>query len=268
MPTKLKKIILLTCLIPSLWVQLGRADESVNESTERIIWDKHPLKITLPVDKERIISFPSPVKFWMPDKIQSRLRTQINSNEVYLLANEAFQTQRIQIKAVDGSTFYLVDLQAKIKGASNEPIEVILKKPDHQNNRVNNDHESHAIPKKSPGYILLTRFAAQQLYSPARLLSTPQGVHRVPVNRRIITHLIHGIKVNAKPIASWRFTSLYVTAIELKNQTQKYITLDPRMIRGHWKSATFQHVRLHPIGSESDTSALYLISNRPFHEVI
>lgn len=268
MPTKLNKIILLICLLPALWVQQGMADESVNESTERIIWDKHPLKITLPVNKERIISFPSPVKFWLPDEIQSKLRTQINSNEVYLLAKEAFKTQRIKIKAIDGSTFYLVDLQAKKKGASSEPIEVIVKKPKNQANRANDDHAPHAIPKKSPGYILLTRFAAQQLYSPARLLSTPPGIHRVPVNRGIITHLIHGMRVNAKPIASWRYTSLYVTAIELKNQTRKYITLDPRMIRGQWKAATFQHVRLHPTGSESDTSALYLISDRPFHEVI
>jgi hypothetical protein len=90
----------------------------------------------------------------------------------------------------------------------------------------------------------------------------------VPVNRVVIKHLIHGIKINAKAISSWRYASLYVTAIELKNQTRKYIILDPRMIRGQWKAATFQHVRLHPTGSESDTSALYLISDRPFHEVI
>jgi integrating conjugative element protein (TIGR03749 family) len=268
MPIKLKKIILLSCLWPLLLIQQVIANEAGYESTERIIWGKQPLKITLPVGKERIISFQSPVKVWLPDEIQNNLRAQINGNVVYLLAQKAFKTQRIKIQAIDGSTFYLIDLQAKKKGGSIEPIEVIVKKATSQTNDNDTPSTSAAARQKPPGYILLSRFAAQQLYSPARLLSIPRGVHRVPVNRGIITHLIHGINITAKPIASWRYASLYVTALELKDQTRKYITLDPRMIRGRWKAATFQHVRLHPTGSESDTSVLYLISGRPFHEVI
>ena len=268
MPIILKKRVMFACLLATLFVQQVIANEVVNESTEHIIWDKTPIKITLSVGKERIITFPSPVWVDIPGEIHKKLRTQNNSNIVYWLAHEAFKTQRLEIGAVDGRTHYLVNLEAKKTGGSNEPIEIVLKKSQQQTKSAKSSERPGIIQQKSPGYIQLTRFAAQQLYSPARLLSTPAGVHRVPVSRDIITHLMRNTRIAAKPIASWRHASLYVTAIELKNQTGGYITLDPRMIRGQWKAATFQHVRLHPVGSESDTTALYLISNRPFHEVI
>jgi hypothetical protein len=40
--------------------------------------------------------------------------------------------------------------------------------------------------------------------------------------------------------------------------------LDPRDLRGAWLTATFQHHRLLPKGDEADTTAVYLISARPF----
>lgn len=244
-----------------------------NDSVERIFWDKKPLKITLPVNKERMISFPSPVRIGLPVDINSQLRTQINNNTVYWLAHEAFKSQRIEIRAIDGSVIYLVDLQAKDKGASDESIQVIVKEsPSNSNTSNQSTHSTESgnlLPRqKSSSYIQLTRFAAQQLYAPTRLLKNNQGIHRVPVNREPTTYLIHGEMVSAKPVAAWKRNSLYVTAIELQNLSRGLVTLDPRKIRGKWRAATFQYTQLRPRGSEYDTSALYLISDRPFHEVL
>lgn len=243
------------------------------ESVERIFWDKKPLKITLPVNKERMITFPSPVKIGLPIKINSQLRTQINHNTVYWLAHEEFKSQRIEIRAIDGSVIYLVDLQAKQTGVSDESIEVIIKASHAGSNASAQTasalEDGYFSPKQtSPSYILLTRFAAQQLFAPTRLLKNNQGIHRVPVNRDTTTYLIQGAMISAKPVAAWKKNSLYVTAIELKNLSTAFISLDPRKIRGQWKAATFQYTYLHPRGSEYDTAALYLISDRPFHEVL
>ncbi len=112
----------------------------------------------------------------------------------------------------------------------------------------------------------MTRFAAQQLYAPARLIKPVPGIYRVSVARQNTTYLIKGEVINATPLASWQSKSLYVTAIELTNTSSQFITLDPRKIRGEWRTATFQHNRLHPAGSEADSTTLYLISDRPFHE--
>ena len=63
---------------------------------------------------------------------------------------------------------------------------------------------------------------------------------------------------------AWRAKGLYVTAVKLTNRTEQALTLDPRNIRGTWLTATFQHHRLFPKGDEADTTAVYLISARPF----
>jgi Protein of unknown function (DUF3438). len=45
----------------------------------------------------------------------------------------------------------------------------------------------------------------------------------------------------------------YVTAVKLANLTREPVLLDPRDLRGRWLTATFQHARLFPAGSEADT---------------
>ena len=118
-------------------------------------------------------------------------------------------------------------------------------------------------PIPSYGYVTLTRFAAQQLYAPARLLRDLPGVVRVPVARNEVA-LVRGASVRAEPLVAWRAGDLYLTAVKLTNRTDRALTLDPRTLRGAWLSASFQHNRLLPKGDESDTTAVYLISARPF----
>ena len=70
----------------------------------------------------------------------------------------------------------------------------------------------------------LTRFAAQQLYAPDRLLRALEGVYRVPIPDRGPVPLIRTAgtlaEVEATPLASWADeTGLYVTAVRLRNRT-------------------------------------------------
>ena len=120
----------------------------------------------------------------------------------------------------------------------------------------------------------LTRFAAQQLYAPDRLLRELDGVYRVPIPDRGPMPLIRAAgtlaDIEATPLASWADeTGLYVTAVRLQNRTQRAIVLDPRTaLRGEWLAATFHHTRLFPAGHEADTSAAYLVSARPFEDAL
>jgi len=76
--------------------------------------------------------------------------------------------------------------------------------------------------------------------------------------------LIHGGAVEATPLIGWRANGLYITAVKLTNRTAEPQILDPRDLRGAWLTATFQHHRLLPKGDEADTTAVYLVSARPF----
>ncbi|PKM36344.1 MAG: TIGR03749 family integrating conjugative element protein [Gammaproteobacteria bacterium HGW-Gammaproteobacteria-10] len=240
---------------------------------ERLFWDKLPIGITLPVGRERLVTFPGDVRVGMPSELSGKVRTQSHNGTVYWLANESFEAQRIEIHETDGSGIYLVDLSAsQEQGIPVNPIEVLNKRPhgvektDSDRNRRNARAPRKA--QKAPGLVTLTRFAAQQLYAPSRMLKASPSIHRGVVTRRALHNLIRGESIEALPVASWQGGELYVTAVQLRNTGTAPVELDPRRIRGRWKAATFQHGRLHPAGSEADTTAVYLVSDRPFHEMI
>ena len=171
--------------------------------------------------KERRVDFPGPVKVGVPATIQAVLRVQSVAGTVYLLAHQPFEPTRVMVRAIDGGAVYLLDLSASDEGGPSPPIEIRVPEAGGSEPVSNNDEQSAGFP--AYGYVALTRFAAQQLYAPARLLKGLPGVVRVPVRREAV-----------------------------------------RLFRGTWLTAAFQHNRLLPHGDEADTTAVYLISARPF----
>jgi integrating conjugative element protein (TIGR03749 family) len=155
----------------------------------------------------------------------------------------------------------LFDVTVAEEGEVSPPIQIYVT----GDSGTANDYAtvSNGSDRSQPSYIQLTRFAAQQLYAPARLVKDRPGIVRVPV-RRDAVDLLHGGTVEATPLVAWRANGLYVTAVKLTNRTEQAQTLDPRDLRGAWLTATFQHYRLLPMGNEADTTAVYLISARPF----
>jgi integrating conjugative element protein (TIGR03749 family) len=215
------------------------------------------------------VDFPGPVKVGLPPKLESMVRVQSIAGTIYLLAHREFNATRVMIRETESGRMYLMDVAAtgKGEGGSGPPVEVYAGEDSGPpgERRTNDGRAKDASPPALPsyGYVTLTRFAAQQLYAPARLLKDLPGVARVPIKRKKVS-LVRGSAVTAEPLAAWRAGDLYLTAVKLTNRTGRALTLDPRTLRGDWLSAAFQHNRLLPKGDESDTTALYLISARPF----
>ena len=238
------------------------------ESTlpQRIQWRKTPIAITLSVGEERLVHFRRPVSVGLPATLESVLRTQTVNGTVYLMAKAAFGSTRVIVREIDMGQTYLFDLSASpssgtTSGATSgntAPIVVTLDETGTAENRLGETDNG-----VQPGYVSLTRYAAQQLYAPMRLLSSVPGIVRVPVQRESVA-LVPGNSVEAKPLVAWRAGYLYITAVKLTNRSAKAQTLDPRTLRGAWLSAAFQHARLLPAGDEADTTAVYLVSAQPF----
>ena len=228
---------------------------------ERIEWKKAPIRLELVAGQEQRVEFPAAVKVGVPASVQSLLRTQSINGTVYLLAHAPFGSSRLMVRELDSGRIYLFDVTAVEEGGVSPPIQIY----------VTGDSEidkgrttgSHDADRGQLDYIQLTRFAAQQLYAPARLAKDQPGIVRVPVKREAVD-LFHGGTIEATPLVAWRANGLYVTAVKLTNRTDQAQTLDPRDLRGAWLTATFQHYRLLPKGDEADTTAVYLISARPF----
>lgn len=233
------------------------------EITERIEWNKTPIQIDLKVGHERLVHLPGAVKVGVPASLQQLLRTQSVNGTVYLLASAPFDATRVMAQSIDGGQMFLFDVSASQESGQTHPVQVYVK----------TNGESHAETMDSSivshdataqyGYVALTRFAAQQLYAPPRLIEDRPGIVRVPVAREPVS-LLRGGAVDAAPLVAWRAGALYVTAVKLTNRTDQPQTLDPRNLRGTWLTATFQHNRLLAAGNEADTTAVYLISARPF----
>lgn len=229
------------------------------ETPERIAWQKKPIGLVLSVGIEQLVTFPESVKVGVPVQHQSALRVQSIAGTLYLLANQPFSNTRVVVRGIESGQVYLLDLSATSDDQSHAPLEIYL--PDAP--PAEGGAAVRAAGPPQHGYVTLTRFAAQQLYAPPRLLTDLPGVVRAPVKAEPVP-LLRGDAVEAVPLIAWRAGSVHVTAVRLTNQTKAPHILDPRTLRGEWLTATFQHNRLHAAGSEADRTVVYLVSARPF----
>lgn len=242
---------LVACLF-SLGVQASTA------APERIPWQKAPIAVELPVGLERTIAFPGPVKVGVPAGLESVLRVQSIAGTVYFLASRPFRSSRLIVRRLDDPAVYVFDVSAAPGLEDLAPLVIF-----HSDEAIEDEKGTSDNDTASYGYVTLTRYAAQQLYAPARLLENLTGVVRVPVKEEPVP-LVRGGAVEAVPLIAWRSSSLHVTAVRLTNQSKRPRVLDPRTLRGAWLAATFQHNRLLPAGDEADQTVVYLISTRPF----
>ncbi|MEQ1557758.1 MAG: TIGR03749 family integrating conjugative element protein [Methyloglobulus sp.] len=241
---------------------------------ERKVWDKRPIQIALPVNRERLVTFTVPVQVELPPDLDaSLLRTQIvadtNSGTIYWTALKPFKVHRVQVQDMVSHNVYLVDIAASTAVSDTTRIEVSV--PGGQTEASSQPvtaANSPVVDQVNVDPVALTRLAAQHLYAPARLLQLPDGVYPSPVRQQTTTQLYQGGALEATPVMAWRASGLTVTAVKLVNVTGHDLILDPRNLRGHWQTATFQHNVLLPQGSPRDTTAVYLISSGSFQETL
>ena len=229
---------------------------------ERILWKKIPIAVTLIVGQERLVHFPDSVSVGIPQSLTPILRSQSINGTLYLTAREPFEANRVIVRSEQGEPIYVLDISAREadpESARLPTLQILLENP--APDELASD--GTAVSSAQWGYVALTRYAAQQLYAPARLLPNALGIVRMPVTRQSF-ELIQGGQVEAVPVAAWKAGLHNITAVRLINKTQHPVVLDPRQLRGTWLTATFQHNRLLPSGNEADSTAVYLVSDRPF----
>ncbi len=269
----IKPLCFATLITASMGVASLSEAEGINNNTvlqqaadEQFIWQRTPINITLPVDKERFISFPSEVQFGYNTNLlpPSVLRVENDNQTLYLTAKKSFSMQRVEAKLANGEII-LLDINAK-KQASDNPIDIVLPKMKSTKHSANNNTTARSV-----SYVTLIRYAAQQFYAPKRLLKNAVNLTRFPMETTHVVPLFYDGSVLAMPLASWRGGDLYVTALLIKNTLDQPLRLDPRLLCGHWKAASFFPQTQLPSRATStnrDTSTLFVISDRPFSQAI
>ncbi len=268
------------------------------EAVEIIQWKNTPIKLTLTVDQERVIDFGRHVKIGVPETLTETIfRTQSVAGTALWTAYKPFESQRIQVQFLDTGHTLLFDVNAVEKGGSNEPVQIVTAYPQAIPEPVsppasltlnsaptNNEKitpELNSLPEENSTAAItpreLTQFAAQQLYSPKRLLRDDPRITRSPMRLpNALAQLFVGLsaaKFASYPMLQWQSSPWYLTAIRIVNRTQREQSLlndhlVQQDINADYAYASFQHAQLSPANTPGDTTTLYLITERPINEAL
>lgn len=275
---RLPKIVVLLCAIGLLnSPPLSAAAQQNPQTPERVLWDKKPIAVLLAVGQERLIHFPSDIRYWLPDSVKTKVNALSANGVLYLEALKPMEKVRVRVQAIDSPQLYLLDITATQNG--DYPTELIVLQ---EANVVNRAKQVDALSRPIDWRIRLTRFAAQSLYAPERLIPADAAIRRVSVDTTTAIPLVRGGDIEAIPVASWRGGGLTVTAIRLRNLSQQTLVVGSRQpleqttrlldltqdIRGEWLTASVQHSLLKATGNHEDRTCLYLVSKQPFEAAL
>ncbi|MCW5706951.1 TIGR03749 family integrating conjugative element protein [Shinella sp.] len=241
---------------------------------EILRWERLPLAVPLHVDQERVIFIDRNVRVGVPPSIGQRLRVQSAAGAIYLRASEPIEPTRIQLQDADSGALILLDIAAEVAPADQTPLEPVrivegetapIRYGDlgaaTEAEAAKGDGASAGPARETPVAVVLTRYAAQNLFAPLRTVEPVAGVTRMNLKRGLaLDMLLPTLPVRATALAAWRLDAFQVTAVRLKNTSKRWVTLDPREVQGDFVTATFQHDALGPAGTPDDTSVVYLVT--------
>ncbi|CAB3647811.1 TIGR03749 family integrating conjugative element protein [Achromobacter pestifer] len=257
-------------LVLLLWMPAGHAIEILH-------WERLPLAVPLRVDQERVVFIDRNVRVGMPASVGDRLRVQSAGGALYLRASEPIEPTRLQLQDADTGAVILLDIAAEPAQAGQaalEPIRIVEGESAPQRygqqstQAEGTDEETATLPgaptraaRETPVPVVLTRYAAQSLYTPLRTVEPVPGIARVNLRRDLaLDTLLPTLPVRGQALAAWRLDDLWVSAVRLSNKASSWLDLDPRALQGDFMTATFQHPILGPVGTSEDTTVVYLVT--------
>lgn len=240
---------------------------------ELMKWERVPLQIPLKTGQERVIFVDKNVRVGFPPALNGKLRVQSTGGAVYLKADSDFPQTRLQLQDMESGEVILLDVRTTAT-ASAEPVKIVYsgdvstvssaaagtaQKAASDGNST--QAKRRKVSYKAPIPVLLTRYAAQNLYAPVRTVEAVPGIH--PVNPHLpsrISTLYPSAPVTVSPVAGWGVAGRTVIALRIRNSSSQKVVLDPRELQGRFVTATFQHRWLGAAGTPEDTTTLYLVT--------
>ena len=250
-----------------LWLALAPA-----QAVEILRWERLPLAVPLVVGQERVIFIDRNVRVGVPDSAAAHLRVQSAGGAIYLRASEPLPPTRLQLQDVESGALILLDIAAEPAQDGQPPLEPVRIVDAQQSPTTRYGGETASATeaaepdrqvrkRETPIPVVLTRYAAQNLYAPLRTVEPVAGIGRVNLHRDLpLDTLLPTLPVQARALAAWRLEDQWVTAVRLTNTAARWLDLDPRALQGDFVTATFQHPNLGPAGQASDTTVVYLVT--------
>ena len=252
-------------------------------AAEKVEWTGDPIHIYAVVDKERRLIIGEvgdelEIRIGLPNRASEKLIAQSIGNNVWLTSLDSLDAVRMLLQIYPSNVTVVAEVTAVADPSpiqlakASENLQIIL-----PTDISGDDVKLPTIRISSPGFAAMTRFAVRELYSPPRLRTSLPGANRYPPPEQM-PHLFRcgsvnrpapcGDAMSVQPIAAWRTEMHFITAILLTNTLEQPLVLDPRDLRGTWRTATFIGSRLMPSGQPDASTVLVLISDVPAAEAL
>ncbi|WP_017905070.1 TIGR03749 family integrating conjugative element protein [Pseudomonas asplenii] len=250
--------------LPALWLACHTA-----QAVELMTWDRLPLNVPLQVGQERVLFIDQNVRVGVPRALGDKLRIQSTGGTLYLRAHAAIEPTRLQLQDVQSGEIILIDIAASDASDATalEPVRIVKAAPKPKRYaeagtpHTNTPSPPPAPQRETPLPVVLTRYAAQNLYAPLRTLEALPGVVSLQVPRPPdLSGLLPGQPLAVQLLGAWQLDDHIVSAVRLQNRSATTLHLDPRHLQGDFISAAFQHPYLGPAHRPSDTTVAYLVT--------
>ena len=242
-------------LIPSALagMLLGLGMVPAGQAMEILRWERLPLAVPLVVGQERVLFIDRNVRIGVPAGVDESLRVQSAGGAIYLRASKPIPSTRLQLQDVESGALILLDIAAepaKAGQAALEPVRIVegeatpahsgeqAGEPSSTDDDTQGDTPASGLTpthrRETPVAVVLTRYAAQNLYAPLRTVEPVAGIGRVNLRRDLVLDtLLPTLSVRARALAAWRLDDQWVTAVRLTNTTARWLDLDPNVLVCH-----------------------------------
>lgn len=244
------------------------------EEQEHLIWKGDPIKIALPIGKEKRLIFPNNVSVNINNGLNTdQLRVINNDKSLYFTALQNFPSTRIFVTLKETNDVVLIDLIAdKNAEEITQYIDIIKAKSLDEKTSLSILNTPDSLNEKEVSYVDLIRFAWQQAYASDKIIENNIIYTRAPMHtQKFVSGLVYGDKVIAFPIASWMSGNRYVTALVLRNKYSHVSRIDVRReLCGAWLAATLypRSILLENGDKNNDSTMLFLVSRQPFGDTL
>ena len=235
-------------------------------SAEIAVWTGDPIKLRLQLGVTRRIQLQQTqrVRVGLPPRLFDELEVESIGNSIWITAHTALTQARFVIESQPTGEHLVFAVHT-----TTDEVDPVLKVEDAP-------PPAASIEPSRLGFVALTRWAVREIYSPQRLRQDLTGLSLYP---NLVEELdlfrcgpnppaLCGGAVQARLKSSWRTIRYYLSIVEISNRLDQPVTLDPREIRGDWRTATFVHSRLSPVDDPNSVTTLVLISDLPPEQAI
>ena len=231
-----------------LTAAVAEAGAALDAAARRtVVYEGIPIDINVPLHQEIRVHMHESVEVGVPVTLTSKLDVTSVHGIVYLTAVQAFTSHRLALKSSPSGRIVLLDVSSTTDGSVFKDIFIAT--------------GGSAVTPEDPPLLTasqLMRYIAQMSVAPRTSRTGPTRIKRVALGIPRDS-VYRDFEVGSTLLAAWRTERWLALAVELHNQSDETISLDPNDVAGVWRTVGLLHTRLLPRDKRGAQTVMFLV---------